>query len=235
MKGKWWALPILVVALLSTACASGNSNLINGIAVTGEGIARVTPDVAMVRLGAEVQNDDAARALEQASEIMNRAIASIAQQGIDRKDIRTVTFSVNQRTDTDRSGVTVRRYWVAVNLIQVTVRKIEDTGKVIDVAARAGATRVDSISFTLSDPEAARREARDKAMADAKARAEQLARSGGATLGKIISISEGGGVIPVARSAAPAPVAAAQAAVAPPVEAGETEVRVTVNVVYAIR
>jgi len=94
--------------------------------------------------------------------------------------------------------------------------------------------RIDGISFTVDDPSKYYEEAREKAMADAEAKAEQLADLADVKLGKPIYISEAGGYVPVVRDyltkaegiPAPAPTT--------PISPGETEVTLTVQVVYSI-
>jgi uncharacterized protein YggE len=113
------------------------------------------------------------------------------------------------------------------------VRKVEDTGALIDAAAKAGGDLIviNSISFTVDDPTPYYKEVREKAMADAQAKARQLADLGGVTLGKPTYINESGISMPVVReyyAAVPAP------APSTPISAGETEIQLSVQVVYSI-
>ena len=118
----------------------------------------------------------------------------------------------------------------------MTVREIDDAGTVLDDAIDAGgdAIRVSHISFSLDDPEAAMAEAREAAMADAKARAETLAAAAGVSVGRPLSINESGGFFP------PVPIFRAEAAVADgagfdtAIAPGEQDITVTVSVVYEL-
>ncbi|MFQ5826825.1 MAG: SIMPL domain-containing protein, partial [Dehalococcoidia bacterium] len=96
--------------------------------------------------------------------------------------------------------------------------------------------RVDNISFTIDDPTPLYAQARERAVLDAKAKAEQLAELSGITLGKPIYISVSTGRVPVAfemRAEAAAPVPAPAAP--PPISPGETEIRINVQMVFAIQ
>ena len=94
-------------------------------------------------------------------------------------------------------------------------------------------TRIDSISFSVDDPSVHYEEAREEAMADAKAKAEQLAELAGVTLGKPTYISEGTQTPPIYPRLM---VEIVEEAVVgrTPISPGETEISLTVQVVYAI-
>ena len=118
-------------------------------------------------------------------------------------------------------------------MVVAKIREIAKTGSIIDVVAKAGGdfTRIDNISFSIEDPSPYRNQARDKAMADAKAKAEQLASLSGVKLGKPTYISEG-----ISFPVYPSTVRMAEAAPAPttPISPGEMKVTLDVQVVYAI-
>jgi len=89
----------------------------------------------------------------------------------------------------------------------------------------------------VDDPSAYYKEAREKAIADAKAKAKQLADLADVKLGKPIYINEAGGYIPIIREYPARAEAIPVPAPAPPtpISPGETEVRLTVQVVYSIK
>ena len=120
------------------------------------------------------------------------------------------------------------------NTVTVKVRKVEDTGALIDAAARAGGDLIviNNINFTVDDPTPYHKEVREKAMADAQAKAKQLADMGDVKLGKPTYINESGIYMPVAREYyAPMPALAAPST---PISPGETEIQLSVQVVYSI-
>jgi uncharacterized protein YggE len=183
-----------------------------GIWVSGEGKVSVVPDVAILSLGVEAQSATVAEAQSQASTAMTAVVTELDRFGIDKKDIKTQQFSiypVRQWSEKDAKEILIG-YRVSGDFI-----------------------RINSISFTVDDPSPYHKEAREKAMADAEAKAKQLADLGGVKLGKPIYINESGGYIAVERpyygEAAPAP------AMAPtPISPGETEITLYVQIVYSI-
>jgi len=244
-------LALAVIAISTVGCeslsppssrASLDNGLIfsqqnTGIWVTGEGKVSVVPDVAILSLGVEAQAATVAEAQSQASVAMDAVVRELDNYGIDKKDIKTQRFSIYpvRKWVKDREEEVLVGYRVN-NMVTAKVRNVEDTGAIIDAIAIAGGdnVRINSISFTVDDPTGYHKEVRKKAMADAEAKAKQLADSADVKLGKPTYINESGGVIPVPReqvmmapAAAPVPVT--------PISPGETEIRLTVQVVFSIK
>ncbi len=252
MKEKWLfgvGLGLLLLIVTLTGCSAGPvvpgelpSNIQvslggqqQGIWVTGQGKVTVVPDIATLRLGIAAQSASVAEAQSQAAEAMNNVMTVLTGSGVAKKDIQTQYFSIQQvrRWDQVRQEEVVVGYRVT-NMVAAKIRDIDKTGSVIDAVATAGGdlTRIDNITFSVDDPSAYHVEAREKAMADAKAKAEQLAELAGVTLGKPLYISESiympPPIYPMRMAEAPAPAAS-------PISPGETEISLTVQVAYTIR
>lgn len=199
--------------------------------VTVSGSAKVTasPDEAVVTLGVRTEAETAEETMAENADRMNAVIRSLLDQGLREEDIATSYLSLYPRyTD---SGMTVVGY-TAENQVNVTVGDLDRIGRVIDRAVQAGANLTSGISFRLSGENEAADRALADAVADARTKAELLAAAGGASLGDVISIVEGG-------SPTPPPIyydyAAAEAARAvPPVLPPELETQVSVTVVWAL-
>ena len=116
----------------------------------------------------------------------------------------------------------------------VKVRKIDAISNTLDAAIAAGgdAMRVNGVSFTVDQPERFQNEARAKAIADARARADQLARQAGVEVGNVRSISESTGSVP---PAIPLASQAGRGTDSTSISPGETEVSLTVNIVYEVK
>ena len=102
------------------------------------------------------------------------------------------------------------------------------------VNAGGNDVQIQGVSFTIDKPDDLQRQAREQAIADARDKADTLAKASGVSLGDAISISEGGGVQPVPATAA-FDRAAGAAAPQTPIQPGELDVTVTVNVTWAIK
>ena len=231
-------LVLVLVGLVGCTSDTGPStyavNQQEGIWVNGHGEVYVSPDIAILQLGISAQRASVAEAQAEATTSMDKVMRALKNEGVADRDIQTQYFSIQQVTkwDQDKSEEIVIGYRVS-NLIVAKIREIGKTGSIIDSVVEAGGdlTRIDHISFSIDDPSEYRIEARDKAMADAKARAEQLASLSGVTQGKPTYISES-----ISYPVYSQPIKVTEEAVAPvtPISPGEIKVSLDVQVVYTI-
>ena len=206
------------------------------ISVAGSGKVVVLPDLANVSLGVSIQRDTAKAARQAAAEAMTRVVAAIKALGIDDKDIATVNVSLNPVYDYPNNQAPKLRAYQLQNTVTVTVRDLDKLTDVLDNGIAAGATSVDGVSFDVADRAAAEAKAREAAVADAKAKADTLAKGLGVTITGVASVSEQVST-PVwydksfASGAVAAPTAdAAQTPVLP----GSTDVVIAVQVSFLI-
>jgi uncharacterized protein YggE len=206
-----------------------------GITVSGSASVFGEPDVALVSLGVEAQAGTVGEARTQAAERMEAMLQALKDGGVEDRDIRTSRFFVQPVYDFSQQRQEVIGFLVQ-NSATVKIRNIDDTGSLIDAAIGAGGdlARVDSLTFTIDDPTALQDEARREAMADARAKAETLAEAAGVDLGAPRSIAESGGPVVVDDFLGRFEVAAQDADGGTPIELGELEVRVDVQVVYGL-
>jgi uncharacterized protein YggE len=205
----------------------------SGIFVSGTGKVRITPNIATANVGVEITTGTLAEATSQANSKMNAIITRLKGLGIAEKDIQTTSYNITPLTQQPRPGVTpaITGYRVH-NQLSITIRKIEDVGKVLDAVVAAGANNVYGISFGVDDPAPYQQQARAAAIKAAQDKARQLAQAANVTLGKVISISEGGAVsVPMVRTVSA--VMSGEGTV--PIETGELEISVTVEMRFAIQ
>ncbi len=191
---------VLMIAALSplaarTAFAQGDDeNDARTLTVTGTGDASGTPDVAYIQLGVEIRDADITAAVEQANSTMDEVRAALANQGIPAEDMQTAQFNVSQDQprDPQTGEITGAATYIVTNMLQVKVSDIAQIGPAIQAALDAGANQVYGLTFGLNDPNALLSDARANAVADAQARAEDLASAFGVTLGGPLRITEGG-------------------------------------------
>ena len=204
------------------------------ISVSGTGRVGVTPDLADLRLGVALtaKTVEAARAANATA--MAGVIGALKELGIAPRDIQTTNLNLSPAYDysSNRNPPRLTGYALA-NTVAVTIRDLAKVGAVIDEAMQAGATTVDSITFRVADSSAAERQAREAAVADARAKAEVFAAAAGVKITGVASIAESGAPVPypMARGEM-AKMAFADAAT--PVEAGTNEISITVGITYLI-
>ncbi len=196
------------------------------VTVTGQGSARVVPDIAVVRLAAAHRGADVRGALAGVDEAV--AVAGVvARRFTDAARVASTDLSVWPAYD--QQGATSG--YEARHGLRVVVDDLAAAGALLSaLAAEVGdALRVEGVSLEVGDPAPAERDAREAAYADARARAEHLAALAGTTLAEVVSVSEGGGVgmleAPMARSALAKDVA---------FEPGERAVAASVTVTWEL-
>lgn len=231
------------LALLLAACGAPNVGsdrdmLERTINVNGVGVAYGAPDVATAHIGIEVRNADAQQAVKLATERATDIVDALKTLGVADEDIQTANYSIFPSQEYDREGNLGEMVYFVNNTLQVTFRDLDVIGEALTAAVEAGANSVSNIVFSVSDPAGLMAEARELAVADAMARATQLAESTGASLGEVQFISEysygpvpfsskmpvmfggdmgmGGGGVPV------------------PVESGQNSVQVEVNITWLL-
>ncbi len=216
-----------------------------GIWVSGQGTVTVIPDVAVLSLGVEAEASTVEGAMDEAAVAMDRVIVALHSKGIADKDIKTQWFNIypiREWIDIDYSV----RSWIdddyeilvgyrVTNMVTIKIRDVEATGQIIDAAAKAGGdlVRIHGVSFTVDDPSTYESEAMAQAIADARAKAQQLASFAGVHLGNPFYISESGGFFPIYQDYGMGIMEAGR--VPTPISPGETEITLTVQMAFAIQ
>jgi len=213
---------------------SVTTNKTDTFSVTGEGKVSVPPDIALVSAGVQAQGTTVKLAQDQLNKNMNAVSAAVKAEGVDSKDIKTSGYNINPMYDYTAGSQRITGYQASSNLT-IKVRAIDHANAVIDAATASGANQIGGITFDVDDKTAAQNQAREKAVADAKSKAENAARIAGFSLGKIINYSEdfGNAVRPIPMLAKAD--MAGGGGVPTQVETGINEITVTVTLSYQIQ
>ncbi|HOI97635.1 MAG TPA: SIMPL domain-containing protein [Candidatus Pacearchaeota archaeon] len=231
------------------------------ISVSGDGEVYKTPDLAVMSFSVVSEAKTVAEAMEDNTKKMNAITDVMKSMGVAENDLQTTNFSINPRYDYVRATApvpadgaeiavdeeyyypsgkrTLSGYDVNQTMtIKVRQENMGKIGQIIQEATASGANQVGSLQFTLDDPDAAQAEARELAIAEAKEKAEILARQLNVKLVRIISYNDGG-YSPAYRlnydtkqeygmggGAASVP--------APDIQAGESKISMNVNITYEI-
>lgn len=201
------------------------------ITVTGHGETSMAPNVAYITIGVEKQASTAADALTLNNQAMQQLVDELERQDVPNKNVQTSSFDISpvyRHEEGQEPEVTGYR---VSNLVRVKVVKLDGLGTLLDAVVRVGANRIHSIQFDVDDAEKATDPAREKAVQDARRRAEVLAKVAGAKVGRPLQIQEtiGGGGPP-----RPMPQMMMMARESVPVAQGEQQLTVDVTVVYEL-
>ena len=208
------------------------------IEVRGEGRVHASPDQAEVSFAVITQAEDTQEAITENNEKMERVINYLKEEGIDESDIKTSGFNIIPLRERREDPLT-REYRMDIyayevrNSVEVLIRDLEKAGEIVDGGVRAGANSVNSLRFIVSDEDSYKNEAREMAIKEAKDRAQEIASALGVSLKRTIAFSEDRGYPPYFREAVMAEDINAGGQV--PLEPGESEIIVNVNIRYEIR
>jgi hypothetical protein len=222
------ALPAAAVAQPVAVQAISGTRL--DVVATGE-VNRV-PDLAIISAGVVTRAPSATAALSQNARQMDRVIAALKKAGIADRDIQTTTVNLNPEYRYVENQAPVLIAYQATNQVTIRFRDIAESGAILDALVAQGANQINGPSLTIDKPEAALDEARRGAITTARARAQLYAQAIGKRVGRILSISESGGVRPyeimVGNQSARADMA--QTKIVP----GEQTLSVTLNVSFEL-
>ena len=239
--------PMLTVAFALTlfSCSQPDIHKMRTITVSGTGKVYVTPDKATVNLAVITRNDDINAAQEENAATMTSVLASVSALGIANEDIQTYDYGIEQETRWKDGDVIYGKYKVT-NRIKVSVADIEKASEIISAAVKSGATGVDSLSFSYEDEAKAVKRARELAIENAKAIAEESTATAGARLGKVLVMEERQGGRPSYMSQIASnsltqsweggvPVYSDMAGGAPPLSTGKKEISVIVDMMFELK
>lgn len=193
------------------------------LTVSGVGIVKAVPDEAQMSFGVETRRPTAQAAVAANADAMRKVINALRQAGA--REIATQWVSVYPFTQEDG---TVGGYSASNSVSAVS--DVDDAPGLIDAAAEAGANQVSGPGLSSSNAEALYRQALAKAVADARLRAEVLAKAAGRSLGEITTIVEGG--------SSPEPLfreAALDTAQSTPIVPGQQETSASISVTFSLR
>ena len=159
----------------------------------------VPPDQAQIDGGVTSDAKTAREASDANNAAMGKVLLALKGAGIDEKDYQTSRLSLQPQYAPNRSGPSPVVGYRASNRVTVRLRDVTKVASVIDMLVGAGANDIGGINFMVSQASKLLDEAREKAIADARRKAEIYAKAAGVTLGEPLSISEEGGAAPVFR------------------------------------
>jgi hypothetical protein len=204
------------------------------ITVIGEGKVSLKPDLAMINVGAEARANTVSEAKAEVDAQMASIAAALEEAGVDEKDIQTSHYSIYYEQEPmpvmpEGSALENRGGYRVSNMVRVTVHDVDKAGDVLDAVVQAGANQVSGVNFTVSDESTWQSEARAKAMADARSRAQELADLAQVELGQVLSVSEviGSSLVPM--------MAAERGLGGGGIAPGELELGTQIQVTFAIQ
>ncbi|GLH76878.1 hypothetical protein SSBR45G_17860 [Bradyrhizobium sp. SSBR45G] len=229
--------PILAAAVAITAAMPALADDIArqdtpAITVSGEGSVSAPPDLAQIDAGVASDAKTAREAAEANNAAMAKVLQALKTAGIADKDVQTSRLSLQPQYQQNKPGQAMVTGYRASNRVTIKLHDVAKVANVIDAVVAAGANDVGNVFFSVAEPSKLLDQAREKAVADARRKAEIYAKAAGVTLGQPLNIAEDGAPIPVFRAKS---FAAPMAGTPTPVAQGEETLSITVSVTWAIK
>ena len=219
--------------------------LMGGIRVSGTGTVSVEPDVAILQVGVEVFAGKVSIARSEASKAMDSVVTVLKKEGVEEKDIQTTKFNIYPRYDYEevtvngkRIGTQVLTGYTVNNTVKAKIYEIDKVGDIIDKSADAGGdyVRINGVDFTVDDPSPYQTEIRKMAVEDAVEKAQDYALLTDVELGPVIELNEmNSGSLHSPYEADYGMRMMAAAAPTTSISAGQLEISLTVDTLFAIK
>jgi uncharacterized protein len=219
----------------------------NVITVSGQGEVLAVPDTGTLSFSVVETGKTVGVAQDLAAKKVNAVIDAIKVLGVDEKDIKTEGYNSYPKYEYAQASICANGYcppskqiltgYEVNQTVSIKIRKTADAGAILTKVGTLGVSNISSLDFIVDNSDALDAEARDKAISDAKSKAQVLAKSLGVRLGKVVNFSEGGrGGEPIYYSMAKDSVAGvASAPTVPQLPTGQNKIVSNVSVTYEIK
>lgn len=238
------ATEIRQYSLLGAGVPASNTISFNG---TGEVFA--VSDIAEITYTVRHTEKTVQAAKDKVSVSSKKALEFLKSSGVEEKDIKTISYNSYPKYDYQsgpeiacmalncpRPGKQVLIGYDVSETVTVKVRNTDNAGKIIDGITNLGISELSGPNFAIDDEEKLKTEARAKAIADAKVKADLLSRQLGVKLVRIVNFTESGNYPMYFKTeAANAGGAAMDSAAVPALSKGEQKITSNVTITYEIR
>jgi len=214
----------------------------NAITVSESGEVYAKPDLAIIDFSVITEKKTVEEALSENTKDMNAVIDSVKNQGVEDKDVKTISFNIYPRYEYRKEETEIYPYppgkrvlvgYEVTQSLEVKIRDMTKIGEIIGGATEAGANQVGDLQLTIDKQDELKAQAREEAIKKAKAKAQELASQLGVKLVRISDFSEG---VTIPRYYGLEKEAAmGLGGEAPQIETGENKIEVTVTITYEIR
>lgn len=181
--------------MISTGNLSAQNTQPTGITVNGEGIVKVTPDRVKIKARVENKAQSAKEAKEKTDKSVRQILDFLKKQKLAKEDYETDYINLDKKTDYN----TKETHYHAEQSISITLHNIEDYSSILSGLMNSGINRIDGVTFEDSQIKKHQKEARIKAIENAKEKAEDYAKTLNLKVGAAQMITESGSNSPTPR------------------------------------
>ena len=240
MKHALFAALMLGAATIPSAADAEQASITQTITgtrldinATGE-VTRV-PDVAVISAGVVSRSPTASAALQDSANRMDRVLAALKRAGVADRDVQTSNVNLNAEYRYPENQSPQLVGYTATNSVTIRFRDIRNSGKILDALVSEGSNQISGPNLVVDKPEAALDEARAKAIATGRARADLYARSLGMRVVRVVAINESGGYYAPPAPPPPPPMMARAEMASTRIEPGEQKLQVNVGMTFELQ
>lgn len=205
------------------------------ITVTGNSEVTAKSDMATVNITVETRSPNAKAAVRENANTMTDVRNAVIAAGAEASKIETQNYNVYPQQIYNNKGEVKSKEYRCDNTMKVVVMNLSKTGAIMDAAVEAGANRIDSVDFSVSDTQLYKDAALRKAAEDAARKAKIIAAGLGRNVIGIISASEDNvNVMPYRMVNLKMASAAMREDAVTPIDPGESKLQGRVTVVFEI-
>ncbi|MFD3447884.1 SIMPL domain-containing protein [Microbacteriaceae bacterium 4G12] len=198
------------------------------LAVQGEGIIKVKPDVVSLTIGVMTENENVKAAQEENATRTNALLAALKNLQIEDSDIRTLSYTITPIQEYVDGKPHLRGYRVE-HLYDINVLNVQKAGEVYEAALQAGANIARNLSFRVSNAHMYYKQALTQAIHHAQEKARIVGNTLGVTMNLVpVSIKEEQTVSPHESIAYES-----FAKTVPPIQPGEQNIIVTISALFS--
>lgn len=222
------------MALLAGGCSNVTNTEERTLTVYGSGTVQAIPDTATLTLGVEVTKSTAQLAQVSAARTSKRIIDSIISSGIKQENIRTSSFNIWPEMAYEPNKPPRLTGYRCSNTISIDISGTDRVSRILDSSVRSGANSVQGIVFRFKDDNKLKNEALEKAVRNAREKAETVARASGTKIERILRVIESGNYAYDAPMVKMDRANMAMAAPETPIMQGQDQITANVVVVFNI-
>ncbi len=203
---------------------------LGGLTLQATGVALVVPDAVNMSMTVTALADSSEAALALVAEAADKVRGAIKSEGVDEKDIATLTVNVYPEYTYSTTGVQKLVGYRATQSFAVVIHKADTAGSVIDavVAAAGDAVQINGVTPVVLETSDSAMKARADAVENARAKAEDYAKLMGVDLGDVISITEVSA--PISSTPNKFDSAGSESPAATKIDLGQQQITVTIEV-----
>lgn len=203
--------------------------------IEGVGVAQAKPDVSKITFYVESKKSTLEEAQKDNSTRTNALLEKLTALGMEKKDVQSSYYNSYENQIYDDKTMTHKSFgWIVSQSLEVTIRDLEKISLVLEMLGQNGASNISGPNFSVENDSTALQEARIKALADAKNRAQTIAKELGVKLGSPNSYSEYKEDVPGYGYAMKGEMMDASGSVAPTIEPGQNSIKLHVTVSYVL-